>query len=307
VYTLSQLRKGFSHPSLAARECNRIFFDKFYQERIHQNGIDVLDADWDNLIILDACRFDLFSEVNYLDGTLQRVRSKGTNTVEFLEANLTDADATDCVYVTGNPQLYRHYERINPGFHHVENVWESKGWDEELGTVLPKQMRQQAANTADQFPKKRLIVHYVQPHYPFITLDTKFDKVRLYDPEKNISIWQSVIKGDVNIDMDKLWRGYRKNLELALESVNALLNQLRGKTVITSDHGNAFGERAYPLPIREYGHPRGIYTKELLEIPWFVCDDTDSRKEIDDEGTPYRPSNDELGTVQERLNSLGYK
>lgn len=306
MYTLSQLRKGLSHPNLVAREINGLFFDLISAEQVHRDGVDVLSEDWDNLIILDACRYDLFESTNELAGELLKVRSKGTNTVEFLEGNFTDRNATDTVYVTGNPQLYRHYDEINPGFHHVENVWEAEGWDEELGTVMPEPTRRRAAAMADAYPNKRLIAHYVQPHYPFVTLDTEFDKVRLYDPKENISIWQAVMKGEVDIDMETLWAGYRDNLRIALESVQGLLESLHGKTVITSDHGNVFGERSFPIPIREYGHPRGMYLDELLTVPWFVPE-YEGRKEIVDEGVSDEAVDIESDAVDERLASLGYK
>lgn len=37
----------------------------------------VMDEDWDNLLILDACRFDMFENRNILPGQLDYIYSKG--------------------------------------------------------------------------------------------------------------------------------------------------------------------------------------------------------------------------------------
>lgn len=39
-------------------------------------------------------------------------------------------------------------------------------------------------------------------------------------------------------------------------------------------------ERARPFPIREWGHPSGIYTSQLVRVPWLVCDHDGERKDI---------------------------
>lgn len=49
-----------------------------------------MDADWDNLLILDSCRYDLFSEVaveDGLKGELTTFRSRGSSSSEFLKEN----------------------------------------------------------------------------------------------------------------------------------------------------------------------------------------------------------------------------
>lgn len=44
-----------------------------------------LDRSWDYLIILDACRFDVFEEVydDFLEGRLRKVESVGSSTPEW--------------------------------------------------------------------------------------------------------------------------------------------------------------------------------------------------------------------------------
>lgn len=85
---------------------------------------------------------------------------------------------------------------------------------------------------------------------------------------------------------------------------------LKGKTVITSDHGNLFGEIIYPFPVRMYGHPGGIYVKNLVEVPWLVLDSKDRKmirtRDGEQDATPESVDFKEGNGIKERLQSLGY-
>ncbi|CQR52106.1 MULTISPECIES: hypothetical protein [Haloferax] len=83
------------------------------------------------------------------------------------------------------------------------------------------------------------------------------------------------------------------------------MTTLLGRTVVTSDHGNMIGDRAAPVPIREWGHPPGIYTKELVTIPWLVHDNGERREIVSGESvaTDAAVSSD---VVTKRLENLGY-
>lgn len=41
-------------------------------------------------------------------------------------------------------------------------------------------------------------------------------------------------------------------------------------TAVTSDHRNVLDERAWPVPIRVYGHRLGILIPALTDIPWLT-------------------------------------
>lgn len=84
------------------------------------DGIDVMAADWDNLVILDACRFDVFRDHCALEGDLQRVTSQGTHTGEFLEKNIQAGDFLNTVYVTAHPRP----AEFDARFHEVYHVWD---------------------------------------------------------------------------------------------------------------------------------------------------------------------------------------
>jgi len=138
MYTLDQIRRGLSHPNYIGRELNRLYFTRLYSRPYNIDGVDIFGSDWDNLIILDACRYDMFHDQSELPGQLETRDSRGSTTTEFLSANFTDRDLTNTVYVTANPQLYRHASEIDPNLHNVIHVWSKSGWDEEHSTVLPE-------------------------------------------------------------------------------------------------------------------------------------------------------------------------
>ncbi|WP_276299021.1 hypothetical protein [Halorussus lipolyticus] len=304
MYTGAQLRRGLSNPKLLLRELNRLYFSRGRRYEFNRSGVDIFEEDWDNLVVLDACRYDMFAERDSLPGRAEKRRSRGSNTVEFLRGNFAGRDLTDTVYVTANPQLYRHRDWLDPTLHAVRNIWQGDDWDDELGTVTPETTTERALEVADEFPDKRLVVHYIQPHYPFIESDTDFDKGQLEDPDAPPSFWQRIMRGRLDVPTDTIWDAYTENLETALPHVETLLDSLPGKTVVTSDHGNMVGERSFPIPIREWGHPAGQYTDELVDVPWLVVE-SESRKRIVAE-PPERESSGDDDDVAERLRDLGY-
>ncbi|WP_089789516.1 hypothetical protein [Natronobacterium haloterrestre] len=277
-----------------------------------QDGCLIGDEVWDNLIILDACRYDMFAEQSSLSGKLSKRTSKASNTPEFLQYNFKDQDFSDTVYVTANPQVNVHLENE---FFEVINVWEDH-WDDELHTVMPEIMAEETIKAYESYPNKRLISHFIQPHYPFIgevgqqKLNThsgmELSKRLATGDEAHrdqLSIWEQLYEGSVSVDF--VWEAYRENLEITLPYVERLIETFEEYTVVTSDHGNALGERAWPVPVKIYGHPPQIRIAALTDIPWLVTN-TEQRKDIVAEES----SSSNVGVqdnVSQRLKDLGYK
>ena len=195
--------------------------------------------------------------------------------------------------------------------HVTINVWLDEGWDDETGTVRAETMTEAALNAVDQFPHKRLVVHYMQPHYPFVPAETDFDKDHLQqidgdsDGPTGENVWNQKFTGELDISRDDLWSIYIENLEYALEHVAELLEAFSGKAVVTSDHGNYVGERASPIPSREYGHPRRLYDEPVVRVPWLEHE-RGERREIR-VGGDENINKIEPEVVDERLRDLGYK
>jgi hypothetical protein len=303
---LKQIRLGLSNPKLFGRKVSQIYNYTRAGVEYNPNGIDVMQQDWDNLLLLDACRYDLFEEENDIPGNLRSVESRGAATPEFLRGNFDGKEFLDTVYVTTNPMLYRHQDELDVKFHSVINLWTGDTWNDEYGTVLPEVVTAESKRVAEEYPNKRLLIHYMQPHYPFIESDTAFDKGHVgVDSPDELTTWMQVLTGNVEIDKSALWNSYADNLQRALPYVEELIEQLSGKSVITSDHGNMFGEISRPIPIREWGHPEGIWTEELVRVPWLEID-SDNRKRIF-AGVDHEESNiNDSDVAEKRLESLGY-
>ncbi|PSP90566.1 hypothetical protein BRC90_01260 [Halobacteriales archaeon QS_4_69_34] len=104
----------------------------------------------------------------------------------------------------------------------------------------------------------------------------------------------------------RVHEAYRENLAIVHEIITDLINDLDGKTVITSDHGELFGERLYPIPVRGILHKRGIRLDPLTTVPWHECPYSSRRttfSEVPDDSI--RKLDKE--TVESRLKSLGYR
>lgn len=307
MYDLSQLKSGMRHPNLILREFNRYYHLRLYTRRFNTAGVDVIEEDWDNLLILDACRYDAFASESSLPGELERKRSGASETVGFLKYNFRDRDLHDTVYVTANPQLARHWDDIRPEFHNVVNVWEDDGWDDELGTVRPQTTTEYAMQVANEYPHKRIIVHYIQPHYPFLDPESTFDKGHLEDDQSEEgNLWYRKMWGELDVSAERLWELYIATLRKTLPHVEDLMESLSGRTVVTADHGNMFGERSFPIPIREWGHPHSTFTDELVTVPWLI-DDRGERRSISAEEPVTRDRTSVDEDVASRLDDLGYK
>ncbi len=237
-------------------------------------GFKVLSESWDFLIVLDACRYDYFKRLNWNEHVEKRI-SAGSHTREWTKENFK-TEASDIVYISGNPQISSFMLKKNIGFvpfHEVEEVWDY-GWDENLGTVPPHQVTNAALKKIKDYPNKRIIVHYMQPHHPFIANHSSTIKGDMLphppemtqkykekiDPEE--TIWDLVKNGKIDIDFVK--REYLENLKLVIKEVKKLVNSIEGKIAITADHGNCFGE--YFI----YSHPKNLHIRPLLEVPWLI-------------------------------------
>ena len=127
---------------------------------------------WDILIVLDACRYDIYSQLytEYFEGDLERVISPASSTIEWCQ-KVFRAKHDDVVYISANPYINSKVQingfKATEFFYKIVDVW-GWGWDDELGTVHPEMVNKAARQAKRAYPKKRLIIHYLQPHAPYI-------------------------------------------------------------------------------------------------------------------------------------------
>jgi hypothetical protein len=142
-----------------------------YWESKHGKGTPVMEKDWDNLIVLDACRYDTLVDLNPFSQPVKQRVSLGANTTEFCRRNFGGTQYHDTVYITANPKglkidipgRYGDHQRT---FHATVSLLDE--WDSDTHTVMPEDVTRRALELQEEFPDKRLIIHFVQPHLPYL-------------------------------------------------------------------------------------------------------------------------------------------
>jgi hypothetical protein len=297
--SISQLKQALPSTKSIARETARWK----YLSRLRSfnvDGIDIFDEDWDNLIILDACRYDTFAEfaAPQLPGIIDSRISRGSTTSEFIRGNFSEKCAHDTVYASANSWYARLRDEIDAEVFKFIELNGVDYRDPETLTFHPKPVTEGAKTIYDDYPNKKLIVHYVQPHSPFMgpTAQRYFTQYGLDTPPELAK------KADITTDLIR--KAYRETLEEVLPYVSELVEYMDGKIVVTADHGELLGERYWPIPYRGFGHHKGIHSTELVKVPWLEIP-SDERKKIVAE-TP-RKNEIEDDEVNKRLQDLGYK
>jgi hypothetical protein len=219
----------------------------------------ITDVAWDALLLLDACRLDAFRALRPESGGIV---SPGTTTLGWAKANLVSNPAarqlSDAVLVTANPWTSKeHFATVkwHHPFAHCVSVFK-QSWDETFDTVLPDVVVDAALEALD-LGHPRIVVHFLQPHTPYVAGEPL---VTLKPGERAHNVtWQLIMKG--HISRPKAMKAYMDNLRLVLNNALRLADNIDGRVVITSDHGELFGE--YGL----YAHP-DVRVPELAWVPW---------------------------------------
>jgi hypothetical protein len=282
MYTLKDVIRGIRNP-----EEIRYFFKRQKREQLlrrycyltrtllNRKGLldpAIPEQDWDNLIILDACRYDLFETCSTLPGDLEAAYSIASATGKFVRKTFKGQTFPDTVCVTANP---RYYDVLAESvFHDIVHLWQDE-WDDEIRMVPSEVVNQAVVEAQEEYPNKRILAHYIPPHLPFLgetgrkiphRVSIGGGLVREEDWEEKPHFWNTVASGETDVDM--AWRAYRENLELVLPTIADVLHELRGKTVVTSDHGNAFGESGFGSLYRPvYGHPPYKHIEATVKVP----------------------------------------
>jgi hypothetical protein len=314
-YGINSIMKGIRNPGFAAKVISRDINRWWSTKRgysYNPEAVSIQDKDWDNLIIIDACRYDYFAQLvdKFIDGDLQSVQSLGSSSSEFIRANFAGQQHNDLVVTSANSWYEYVYNDAGYTVHDLAVVKPNNNPDSEIyekfertgrtGWVLPEPTTEKAIEMVERYPNKRHLIHYHQPHTPFIgpTGQEYFDEL----PHK-----LGWIDGNLSVSDDIIRQAYKENVEIALRNVMELLNHLEGKTVISGDHGEMLGERGVLIPWKHYGHISGYYTDELTKVPWFVIK-SGNRRTI----TAESPGKSEIKTsdmeeINDRLKKLGYK
>ncbi|MFX1378938.1 MAG: hypothetical protein ACFFA4_07565 [Promethearchaeota archaeon] len=282
----------------------------FYRKN---KGSYIFDESWDNLIILDACRYDIFEETyrnRSMRGTLKKKKSRGSHTISFLLENFKNGKYPEIIYITANPHVDL---LLKDKFYKIISVWK-EGWDNKEKTVLPKTMYEYGIDAIIKYPEKKLIFHFMQPHFPYIgykigggasemlkntVLHNQKIKLKKVCKDGLFSLYTldlyAVLKRKDHLNI------YKDNLNLVIPFIEDLINILPGKTIVTADHGESIGEFIHPLiPIRFYGHRENVRIPVLINVPWLVIE----VKEKDPKRTNYLLEREKIFDSVEKLKSF---
>jgi len=308
-FTIDNLRRSLRNPRLIRRELLRLVSLPFnhgygrYVDATLRESIDVMDADWDNLIILDACRYDSFEGQHDFDEPLNRVVSPGKMSWEFMQETFLDEQFHDTIYITSNPFATRFPEDT---FFKTRYLIDE--WDDEIGTIHPEDVIAAAKEANEEHPDKRLIVHFMQPHRPYLgsmaeRLRERVDLIGYRNEGNGVQIWGAVKEGEVT--PEEVRTAYAESLDIVLDEVEGFLEDIDGKSVITADHGEMLGERVFPFTSRVWGHSEGFSTPTLREVPWMEIEAENRREITESEPIESEETLDE-SEIGNRLEALGY-
>ena len=302
---------------------------------------ELVDRERFVLVVLDACRFDAFREGygEHLDGELDRAVSVAGNTPNYLRRTWTDE--YDLTYVSANPQVTDEADRLQgtdyrptEHFREIVDVW-AAFWDHETGTTPPEPVTRVALDRLDAAADERMVVHYMQPHSPFVGDDPTLN-AREMDPRRGVvestpgreGHWsevadergpKSIQESDAvrpteyvqqlydrgEITGEDLRRAYRSNLERVLRAVRELVVRVDPSVpvVVTADHGEMLGD----VPFYGFAHPDTMHPA-VRDVPWFRVDERiqGTVEAAYEPGTGRAGEPDEELTVADRLRSLGY-
>jgi len=226
-------------------------------------GTNVFEREWDVLVVLDACRADLLQSVaaeGDLLGEVQTVRSVGSSSSEWLENTFEGHSETgQTVMITGNTWTDRYLDA--DAFAALDEVWKY-AWDDELGTVPARAVTDRAIAMSRECDPDRLVVHYMQPHHPFVADPLTGDEgmARTSDHSSGANPWVLLRRGELTTE--RVWEAYEATLRGVLPEVETLVANVEGRVAVTADHGNLFGEWGL------YGHPMQTPVPALLAVPW---------------------------------------
>ena len=316
MYDIESLSTLISDPIQALHYLNQDLNSKLLKYK-YGNGFNVLTADWDNLVILDGCRYDVFEQYNTFRGTTSPIISKGGHSLEFMQKTFEGNQLHDTVYITSNPWSE---ELPDDTFFLTRRTYTES---EQGGQArLPEDVADLAVKTFDEYPNKRYIVHFMQPNNPYVGPTAtniredllaeqnvlckelhSFSDSEISDPAEEVPNLRRALKKGY-ITQEQMFAVYRENLEIVTTHAKRVIEELGGKTAITGDHGDMFGERLPPLYLREYSHWEDVYSKQLRRVPWHI-QESDSRREIQS-GRPQGRESMDVSAVEEHLKSMGY-
>jgi hypothetical protein len=292
-------------------------------------GTNVYNRDWDVLILLDTCRVDALKavadEYDFLND-IDSIQSAGGASGEWIARTFDERHLEliqNTAYLTANAHarqiLDEQTQRDNPDKHltyktlrfyptvavddlgKLEPLYQYEPWGEdgdlghEKGMTPPRYVTERAISVGRQMDYDRMILHYFQPHSPWVA-NALSENRELKEYEDD---WWSYLTrtGDV----ESVWDSYLSDLRYVLDDIELLLDNMDADTVaISADHGEAFGEYGVQ------GHEIGSLHPKIRTVPWVETSAVDEETYTPTIEAPETESELSTDEVEEQLSALGY-
>ena len=102
-------------------------------------------------------------------------------------------------------------------------MWQNR-WHDGHETVVPEPKTDAVRKAREQYPNKRLIVHYLQPHAPYVG-PTGTEELHT----EYTNFWGTYRRGEAGVPQEIAIEVHRENLILVVPYVDELFSQLKGK------------------------------------------------------------------------------
>lgn len=233
-------------------------------------------------------------------GAGDSVLSVASTSTEWMDVTFDDtytSETTETAYISANPFSHRLDESR---FGLIDHVWQDH-WDDDLGTIPANPVTDHGIAVARSGKFDRVILHYMQPHFPFIG-GTQFGHLGREAFEigrgEGENVWRMVESGTV--DSEEAIEAYYDNLRYVFGFVKTLIDNVDGQVVISADHANALGEW------NMWGHRAYVPFHAVREVPWDERDCVDSESYEPDVRLADLTEDGTTEDVNDRLHSLGY-
>jgi hypothetical protein len=280
------------------------FLERQFRSRLNSKmAVNIYERDWDLLILLDCATIKMMREVKDEYEFLTEIgelMSVGTTSPEWMRNTFINnfyEEMKNTMYITGNTSSEIYLE--DSMFLHLEEVWKD-GWEKEVGTIPAKEITDRAIFLSRRQDADRTILHYMQPHPPFVTASEieAGDVTRQHETGEGMNLRELYFKAEYT--RDELWDAHIENLRYVLDSVELLLSNVSAdRVVISADHGQAFGEKGV------WGHPASAGVNQVRKVPWCVTAASDSGAYVPDRVLS-KETNAEGLSREKKLEHLGY-
>ncbi|WP_424017681.1 hypothetical protein ACOZ4N_17690 [Halorientalis pallida] len=260
--TLRRVKKGLRDPRLAVDFLSYKTL-KFLDKNL-PIGSNVFERDWDVLVVLDACRYDLFEAFapkHDVYDSFESVTSyySVASSTKFWVRRTFDERFSNTISKTHYVSGMGYADQLNSSrLQQLDHVWRYAELPE-AGSTRPEAVTDAGVQAIRNDEAERVIIHYAQPHAPFLHCLGRYNS-KAGDGGNSQNVWNGLADGQY--DTDEVWRDYGQNLLRILDEVEVVIEEADGTVVVTSDHGNAMGEWGI------YGHPGHIPLPTIRKVPW---------------------------------------